>query len=84
MGSGHGHHMSGGVQGFARAGLVGGIPHLLASKWNILAKESIFLMTRIYAFMASNKAQGADQTIFFLKYEHVYVCIYVCVNQKVR
>ena len=52
MGSGRGHHMSEGVQGFARAALAGGIPCLLASKWNTVAQESIILMTRVYAFMA--------------------------------
>ena len=47
--------MSEGVQGFARAALAGGIPCLLSSKWNIPAKESIILMTRVYAFMALHK-----------------------------
>ena len=52
---GRGHHMREGVQGFARAALVGGIPCLLASKWNIPIKESIILMTKFYVFMAKNK-----------------------------
>ena len=47
--------MGEGVQGFARTALAGGIPCLLASKWNVPAKESIILMTRVYAFMALNK-----------------------------
>ena len=46
-----------GVQGFARTALAGGIPCLLASKWNIPAKESMILMTRVYAFMALNKVE---------------------------
>lgn len=44
-----------GVQGFGRTALAGGIPCLLASKWNIPTVESIILMTRVYAFMAVNK-----------------------------
>ena len=52
---GRGLHKREGVQGFARTALAGGIPCLLASKWNVPAKESIILMTRVYAFMAANK-----------------------------
>ena len=52
---GRGHHMREGVQGFARAALAGGIPCLLASKWNVPVKESIILMTRVYAYMAMHK-----------------------------
>ena len=52
---GRGHHMGEGVQGFGRTALAGGIPCLLASKWDVPAKESIILMTRVYAFMALNK-----------------------------
>ena len=55
MSPGRGFHMREGVHGFARAALAGGIPCLLASKWNIPAKESIILMTRFYAFMAANE-----------------------------
>ena len=47
--------MGEGVQGFGRTALAGGIPCLLASKWDVPAKESIILMTRVYAFMALNK-----------------------------
>ena len=53
---GRGHYRREGVQGFAQTALAGGIPCLLASKWNVPAKESIILMTRVYAFMAENKA----------------------------
>ena len=53
--SGCGHHLGEGVQGFAQAALAGGIPCLVAAKWNIPAKESIILLTRMYAFMAANK-----------------------------
>ena len=49
--------MGEGVQGFARTALAGGIPCLVATKWNIPAKESIMLMTRVYAFMAMNKVR---------------------------
>ena len=47
--------MNEGLQGFARTALAGGIPCLLASKWNIPTVESLILMTRVYAFMAMNK-----------------------------
>ena len=47
--------MNEGLQGFARTALAGGIPCLLASKWNVPTVESIILMTRVYAFMAMNK-----------------------------
>ena len=47
--------MSEGVHGFARAALAGGIPCLLASKWNVPAKESIMLMVRFYGCMVVNK-----------------------------
>ena len=50
------------MQGFARAAQVGGIPCLLASKWNIPIKESIILMTMIYVFMAENKV-GRERTV---------------------
>ena len=57
MGSGQGHIMREGLQGFARAALAGGIPCLLATKWSIPTKESMMLMTRVYAFMAINKVR---------------------------
>ena len=55
--SGSGHNAREGVLGFARAALAGGIPCLLATKWNIPAKESLILMTRVYAYMAVNKVR---------------------------
>ena len=55
--SGNGRHMNEGVQSFARAALAGGIPCLLATKWNVPRKESIILMSRIYAHMAVNKVR---------------------------
>ena len=51
--------MSEGVQGFGRAALAGGIPCLVASKWNIPAVESVMLMTGVYAYMAMNKVRKA-------------------------
>ena len=44
-----------GLQGFGRTALAGGIPCLLASKWNVPVKESIVLMRQIYTYMAMNK-----------------------------
>ena len=61
MSPGRGLYRREGVQGFARAALAGGIPCLLASKWNVPAKESIILMTRVYAFMALDKVLGVGQ-----------------------
>ena len=52
-----------GVQGFARTALAGGIPCLLAAKWNIPAKESMMLMTRVYAYMALNKVRKATRPL---------------------
>ena len=60
---GRGHHMSEGVQGFGRTALAGGIPCLLASKWNVPAKETIILMTRVYIFMALNKVWESAKTM---------------------
>ena len=53
--SGRGLQMKKGVQGFAQTVLADNISCLLAPKWKIPAKESIILMTRLYAFMAMNK-----------------------------
>lgn len=44
--------MNEGVQGYARAALAGGIPCLLASKWDINARDSIHLMATTYIYMA--------------------------------
>ena len=55
--------MSEGVQGFGRTALAGGIPCLLASKWNVPAKETIILMTRVYIFMALNKVWESAKTM---------------------
>ena len=54
-----------GVQDFARAALAGGIPYLLASKWSVLVKESMTLMTRFYVYMPMNKVRepGPDIVI---------------------
>ena len=60
MYSGRVRHMSEGVQGFAQAALAGGVPCLLASKWNIPLEESIILMTRAYTFMAENKVRDSQ------------------------
>ena len=51
--------MGEGVQGFARTALAGGIPCLLATKWDVSAKESVMLVTQIYTFMALNRVRKA-------------------------
>lgn len=55
MQSARGHSIGEGLQGFARAVLAGGVPCLLAPKWNTSIEESTVLMMRVYAFMASDK-----------------------------
>ena len=52
-----GHGIGEGLQGFTRAVLAGGVPCLLAPKWNIPVEESTVLMMRVYAFMAMNKVR---------------------------
>ena len=47
------------MQDLAQAALAGGIPCVLAPKWTIPAKESILLITRVYALMAVNKVREA-------------------------
>ena len=42
------------VQGLGRAALAGGIPCLLAAKWNISCEERTALMTRVLTSMAAN------------------------------
>lgn len=46
-----------GIHGFARAMLSGGIPCLIASKWDVPTRESIELMVRFYAHMAINRVR---------------------------
>ena len=53
--------MGEGLQGFARAVLAGGVPCLLAPKWDTPVEESIILMMRVYAFMASDKVREAGK-----------------------
>ena len=48
------------MQGFARAAQTGGIPCLIAAKWDIPARESIILLTRMYALMAMNKVRSLN------------------------
>lgn len=58
------HTVHEGVQGFGRAALMGGVPCLLASKWNVPTKECILLMARVYAYMALNKVSESTMLSF--------------------
>ena len=71
MDPGRGHHMREGLQGFGRTALAGGIPCLLASKWNVPVKESIVLMRHIYTHMAMNKVRESATVVKNDK--HVYI-----------
>lgn len=55
LGPGRGIRKKEGVQGFARAALAGGIPCLLATKWNIPLREGVALMTHVLVTMAEQK-----------------------------
>ena len=68
-----------GLQGFGQTALAGGIPCLLASKWNVLVNESIILMRQVYAYMAMNKVR--ELAMFLKNGKHVYICTTMRCNQ---